>query len=416
MAWEVQGSGTAYFRGANSCRVEFQVKNTATDEVRRERKTMRVKSKTKKEKERCIREFRAELEQGLNRDKRNVTFAEYAAEWISYRESKVAPRTLTKDANDIRRINMFFGDYRLVAIERADIKRFQAAITTADENGHAPTPSGRPLSGATAHGTCVRLKQILEDARKDGIIATNPYSDLKHPSVDTKEREPLTLNEVAKFRALLDAAEPRTTHPSLVGFRLCLFAGLRRGEVLGLRWGDFDSSAGTVTIERALCSETLKLKEPKTKTSYRTIPLDGATVDYLRRFKDISARALIARGRSVKDSPVVAQPGKAYMHPENFTRSLRDFCAANGLPSITPHVLRHTYCTMLFAAGANPKTVMKLMGHNDLETTIKIYAHYVETQGEQAVTAAAALIDETPVSNVILLDKPRGRYGIRAAV
>lgn len=415
MAWKISGSGTAEFRGDHSCRVEFQLVNSATGETRRERKTMRVERKTKQEKNRCIREYRSELEANIDPIKRGVTFGEYAAEWLAQREVNpdIRPRTLSRDKNRVRTINLTFGNTPLREISRADIKRFQAAIMSTDDNGHAPTVSGKPLSGTTAHDTRQTLRRILEEAMLDGLIPNNPTDGVKPPSFDTKEKEPLTPEQAARFRALIDAAEPR---PTLAAFRLCLFAGLRRGEVLALRWSDFDAEKGMVHVSRSLCAETLQFKEPKSAAGVRDIPLDAATVEYLKRFKVIQARQLLALGRSVNDSLICCTPGCDYLHPENLTRALRDFSKAANLPTLTPHVLRHTYCTLLFHAGADVKTAQKLMGHADPSVTLKIYTHYVESSGEKAVAAVGAMIDALPDSNVVEFNPKLAQWGVQRAV
>lgn len=412
MAWQIKGSGTAEFRGEHSCRVEFHLVNTVTGETRRERKTMYVERKTKQEKNRCIREYRSELEANIDPQKRGVTFGEYAAEWIAQREANpdIRPRTLSRDKNRVRTINLTFGNTPLCEISRADIKRFQAAIMSADENGHAPTVSGRPLSGTTAHDTRQALRHILEEAMLDGLIPNNPTDGVKAPSYDTKEKEPLTPEQAARFRALIDAAEPR---PTLAAFRLCLFAGLRRGEVLALRWSDFDADKGVVHVSRSLCAETLKFKEPKSAAGVRDVPLDAATVEYLERFKAIQARQLLALGKSVNNSLICCTPGCDYIHPENLTRALRDFSKAAGFPTLTPHILRHTYCTLLFHAGADVKTAQKLMGHADPSVTLKIYTHYVESSGEKAAAAVGAMIDALPESNVVEFNPKLTQWGVQ---
>lgn len=414
MAWIVKNNGSAEWRGANSCRVEFQVENEATGEIKRERKTFRVSGHTQKEKKRCIAEFRAELENGLDRGSRNLTFETYAAQWLKDREAskQISPRTLAKERDRIRNMNITLGNMRLTAITRQVVKEFQTAIMTTDKDGKAPTLSGKPLSGTTAHGVRTTLHQILDEAVEDNIIAKNPCDRLTAPKLDTKEKEPLSKERAAEFRALLDSSTPR---PSLVGFRLCLFAGLRRGEACGLKWADFNEEEGTVTINRNLCTETLRFKAPKTKAGYRTIPLDPSTVAYLKKFKAIQAPKLLAQGKNVNDSCIVAKATCDYMHPENLTRSLIRFCKANGFDGVTPHILRHTYCTLLCASGVDVKTAQYLMGHDDVKTTLGIYAHYEKTNGIKAATAVGALMDSLPTTNVVQLDKPRGRWGISAA-
>lgn len=419
MAWIVKNNGTATFRGKNSCRVSFQVENDATGEVKREMKTFHVSGQTQKEKKRCIAEFRAELESGLNREARFLTFAEYADEWQQEREQgirltstgkRVAPRTIARDRDRIRNINITLGNMRLVAITKSDVKKFQAALMTTDESGKAPTISGKPMSGATAHGVCVTLKQILQDAVDDDIIARNPCNGLASPQVDTKEKKPLSKERVAEFRALLDASTPR---PSLVGFRLCLFAGLRRGEACDLTWDDFDAEKGTITVSKSLCTETLKSKPTKTE-NVRTIPLDPATVAYLVRFRKIQAKKLIGLGKPVGEHRIVAKAQCEFMHPENLTRSLARFGKANGFEGITPHILRHTYCTLLCETGQSVKTAQYLMGHSDPLTTLRIYDHYQEENGLKAASAIGSLMDSLPTTNVVQFDSPRGRWGLSA--
>lgn len=414
MAWVVKGDGTAEFRGQHSCRVEFQLENTATGEIKRERKTIRIESRTKREKARCKREFRAELESGVNRDFSKTTFREYSLEWLKGRKAdpQLSAGTYMRDENRVETINLHLGDMLLSEITRADVRRFQVAIMTADEDGKAPTVSGRPLSGTTAHDTRTTLKQIMAQAVEDEAILRNPCDGLKAPKVDTAEKDALTPEQVARFKALLNASNPR---PTLVAFRLCLFAGLRCGEAAALRWRDFDSDAGRIHVERSLCSKTLEFKSTKTDAGRRTIPLDKDTADYLRRFKAVQARRLLAMGISVEDSCICAKAGTEYMHPANIARSLRRFVEANGLPTVTLHQLRHTYCTLLIAAGVDLKTAQYLMGHRDPATTLKIYTHYNEKNGVKAAAAVGALMDSLPATNLVQLDKPKGRWGIKAA-
>lgn len=413
MALKIKNNGTAEFRGKNGCRVSFQVLNTATGEIERVRKTFYVKALTRAEKGRCLREFRAELESGLRRDAQTTTFRAYADQWLKDREAdpQIADQTIARDRVRVANIDLSLGDMLIGEITRADVKAFQTAIMTTGEDGKAPTVSGRPLSGTTARGIRTTLKAIFQEAVRDELIARNPCDDLRAPSTDTHEKEPLTPQQAARFRALLDAARPK---PTLVAFRLMLFAGLRRSEVCALRWSDFDEGRAEVTVSRSLCTATLEFKEPKTAAGYRTIPLDPGTVEYLRRFRSLQTPKLLAASQSVPDSCICAKAGCPYMHPENLGRSLRRFGEANGFEGVTPHILRHTYCTLLFASGADLKTVQTLMGHDDPATTLRVYSHYVESRGIQAAAAVGALMDSLPTTDVIPLERPTGRWGIRA--
>ena len=107
MALKIKNNGTAEFRGKSSCRVSFQVLNTATGEIERVRKTFYVKALTRAEKGRCLREFRAELESGLRR-----TFRAYADQWLKDREAdpQIADQTIARDRVRVANIDLSLGD------------------------------------------------------------------------------------------------------------------------------------------------------------------------------------------------------------------------------------------------------------------------------------------------------------------
>ena len=402
MAWKVKGSGTAEFRGKSSCRVEFQVQNTAAGEIRRERKTFKVISLTKKEKERCKREFRAELETGVDRERRNITFGEYAEQWMEMR--KADPKVAATYANNVTKlnnINLYFKDWKITEITRADVKRFQLALVTPDENGFAKTKSGNPVCGTTANGIRKLLRMILQEAVRDDIIVKNPCDDLPNPARDTKEKTPLTPEQAMLYRKAIDEEGPS---PLTVAYRLCLFAGLREGEAVGLRWNDFDEEAGTISVNRSICQETFKFKETKTEAGKRTVPLDAQTIAFLKAWKAIQAPELKKRGKDMGQACIACESFADYMRPQRVCEAMRSFVKRHDLPKVTPHVLRHTYCTLLFAANVDLKTVQYLMGHKDPKTTLRIYTHYLKSNGVKAASAIGALMDSLPTTNIVAVD------------
>ena len=152
MALVVKNNGSAEWRGSNSCRVEFQVENTATGEITRERKTFHVNARTKAEKGRCIREFRAELENGLRKDAQHTTFRAYSEEWLASRDvdPKIAARTVSKERARLANINMHLGDMLIGEISARDVRNFLVAIMTVGEDGTAPTSRGPRLRASCA--------------------------------------------------------------------------------------------------------------------------------------------------------------------------------------------------------------------------------------------------------------------------
>ena len=88
------------------------------------------------------------------------------------------------------------------------------------------------------------------------------------------------------------------------------------------------------------------------------------------------------------------------MKPDTMTSRVTHYCRSNGY-DVTPHGLRHTYCTLLFAAGVNIKTVQYLMGHDDAKTTLKVYTHYLKSNGVKAATAITKLMDSLSETNIV---------------
>ena len=411
MSWKVLGDGNGTFRGAHSCRVVFYAENTATGEKKRLEKTFRVEKQTKREKARCIREYRAELESGPDYDKRNVLFSDYASEWLDARRADpaLASSTVSKDETRVRTLCLTFGNMRVSAITRADVRKWQTAIMTADENGNAPTLGGKPVTGTTANGYRVTLRQIMQEAFEDEITARNPCDGVKAPTVDTPEKEALTIAEAKRAQTILDSGEPT---PTRTGLRLCLFAGLRRSEAVAVRWKDFDSDKGTLAVTRSFDLKGRKFKEPKTKNGVRVVKLDAATVAYLERFRRQQERLLFGTGSTLDDACICATVGTDYMHPANLARAVKLFGRRNGFGEITPHILRHTYCTLLFAAGADLPTVQYLMGHKDPATTLRIYTHYLETSGERAAADLGTLMDSAQTATVTAIETGETKHSI----
>ena len=106
----------------------------------------------------------------------------------------------------------------------------------------------------------------------------------------------------------------------------------------------------------------------------------------------------LALGKDVEQACITAPPEKDYMPPSYLTSMLPRFCKRAGLPRVSPHQLRHTYCTLLFASGVDLKTVQYLMGHVNPGTTLKVYTHYMESNGVKAAGAINSLMQSLPAS------------------
>lgn len=193
----------------------------------------------------------------------------------------------------------------------------------------------------------------------------------------------------------------RSSGPALVnldalrGHRLealyvcALTIGLRRGELLGLRWSDVDLDGGTLTVRQTVLrvDGQLRFNRPKTDRSLRTVP----TLELLRRHRDRQAVEREAAGERWQEFGLVF-PSKVGtpIEPDNLDRTWYKIRAAAGLEWLRLHDLRHACATFLLASGASARTVMNLLGHSQIALTMNTYAHVLPEIERAAVDEAPA--------------------------
>ena len=372
MALRIQGEGSVEMRGPHSCRVEFQVFDTITGETKRRRKTFRVDGATKKERERCRREYRKELEGGIRSEADSVTVGQLANRWLDQRRKSpdIQASTVRKDEGRVAVIVSRLGGAKLGDIDTLTIEDFCNALVRGEGGSRA-------LSGTYVSGIMSALRQMLDDAERYGLIPKNPARCAKLPKKDTSETASLSLGQMESLARELIALEPK---PSVVAFLLALTTGLRRGELCGLRWCDVDLSkeSSRLSVAHSLSSLGCELKEPKTAKSYRSIPLAPEVRDYLACWKNKQGAQLQKIGISQATHFVVCSPGAPYMHPENLAKAWRRFASKRGVGGVTLHGLRHSFCTWLAACHVPLNQASYYMGHADIQTTANVYTHFDE--------------------------------------
>lgn len=175
---------------------------------------------------------------------------------------------------------------------------------------------------------------------------------------------------------------------------LAITTGMRRGELLGLRWRDVNIDEGIVVIEQNLVvvNGRLNYQEPKTESSYRAVLLPASAVVVLKKHKIQQEREKSLTGINYFDHRLVfCQQNGQPLWPDNISkRQFRNLVEKAGLPRITFHDLRRTHVTLLIAGGADPRQVADRIGHSSLTITLGIYNQV--TRGRQGETAR--LIDE----------------------
>ena len=171
--------------------------------------------------------------------------------------------------------------------------------------------------------------------------------------------------------------------------------GMRRGEILGLRWSDLDLGAGRVAVRRPriLVDYQVQVSEPKTAKGRRSLALDPVTVAALRAHRARQAEEKLAVGGRYHDSELVfTRPDGIAVHPERFSDWFRQRVRAAGLPRIRLHDVRHSYATAALAAGVPAKVVSERLGHANIAITMDTYSHVLPGLDEQAAGQVARLI------------------------
>jgi integrase len=171
--------------------------------------------------------------------------------------------------------------------------------------------------------------------------------------------------------------------------------GMRRGEVLALRWRDVDLTLGRLSISQQVTTLGNRpvVSSPKTAKSRRLVALDPATVEALRGHRVAQAEERLLMGPGYRDEDLVfAWPDGRPIHPDVFSQWFDRHLQAAGLPRIRLHDLRHTHATLALAAGIHPKVVSERLGHSTISITPDTYSHVSPGLQEEAAVRVADLV------------------------
>jgi len=327
-------------------------------------------AKTKKAARQILQKLLRELDEGTFIEPTDLTVAEYLrTHHAEHARHHLSPRTHESYGYLLEaHIIPALGGYKLAKLQPAHLQRYY---------------SDRLDSGAAA--SSVRKEHnILHAAFKHAVMlrqmATNPADLVTPPRPKRTEMRFLTEIEAA---AMLGVAKDTALYLPLL---LAVGTGMRRGEMLGLRWSDVDLDGAALTVNQTLQEAygEIIFKEPKTTRSRRRITLPGVVVDALRVHRAEQAKKTLAREPGFVESDLVlAAPGGGPWWPSNFDRVWRRFKTKQKL-EIRFHDLRHTHATHLLRAGINAKVVSERLGHASIGITLDTYSHVMPGMQEEA--------------------------------
>lgn len=327
-----------------------------------------VYGSTQKEVRQKLAQITAAIDKGVYQAPNKITVSTWMEEWLStFCANKVKPLTLQSyQAITRNHIVPAIGAVELQAVRGAHIQRLYNSMTAAG------------LSGKTVKNVGAILHKALSVALKQGIIAANPCDAAELPKAGYREIRPLADDEIPRFLAAIDGSPMRNA------FALCLFAGLREGECLGLSWGQVDFEKGKITISQQLQKSKANGEyyiAPSTKSGKpRTIEPPPIAFQYLKaeRVKQMENRLKAGPAWNNPDNLVFTDEAGSHYAIYTFYKRFKAIAASIGRPDARPHDLRHTAATVAIASGADIKSVQDLLGHATASFTLNVYAHTSE--------------------------------------
>jgi integrase len=351
--------------GRCNCRPTYQASVWSAREGRRIKRSFPTLAEAKA----WRAEAQSAIRRGTMRAPSQLTLGEAAEAWLSgARDGSIRnrsgdpykPSVVRGYETSLRlRVLPALGGRKVSELRRSDLQEFADRLLASD------------IDASTIRNTLMPLRAIFRRAAARGDIAVNPTTGLELPAVRGRRDRIASPDEASK---LLEALSERDR--SL--WATALYGGLRRGELQALRWDDVDLAKGVIRIERAWDVREGEI-EPKSRAGRRAVPIAAVLRDHLLEHKQ----------RTSSDGLVFGRPdGKAFDGPTVDARAKAAWRNA-GLEPITLHEARHTFASLMIAAGVNAKALATYIGHASVTITYDRYGHLMPGNEKEA----AALLD-----------------------
>ena len=304
---------------------------------------------------------------------KTYTVGSWLEVWMeNYAKVKLRPSTFKTSQGFLKNhIKPQIGSVPLAELTSLDLQRFYKHLL---DGGRVDRIEAKKKPKGLAPKTVRNIHQMIGSAYnlaiEQHLVTKNPTQGCALPKVEHKEMKTLTADQLSAF-----FQEARDSGVYEL-YYLDLATGLRRGELLGLKWTDVDLDRGVLKIQRAISRQDGKVVEAplKTKNAYRTLPVSADAID-----------VLVQQRRKTGNSEwVFPSPSGGPMSPDSVLHMLQRVLKRAGLPRIRFHDLRHSCASLLINNGCGLKEVQEWLGHSDISTTANIYGH-LETQRKQAM-------------------------------
>jgi len=338
---------------------------------------------TKREAEQRLAELKVSIEKGTYiKSPRTLTFGDYLAEWLrSHAELHCRLRT----AEGYRHI---INHYLIPALGRICLSQLRPQHIS----NYCSAAVHRGLSNRTVLHHYRPLHKALKDGVKLGLIGVNPCDGVDDPKPVDKEMKILLPDGVSKFLSVAQKAP----WPCYYLFYTLLFTGLRRSEALALTWGSIDLELCILSVTQTLhklSGGKYVIQPPKTRRSRRQIDMPPSLALLLRDYRSEVETQRLLLGKSLTDNDFVfTHPDGTPLDPSSITHVFVKMVRKAGL-KLRLHDLRHSYASIMLAAGINVKAISESLGHANIGITLDIYSHLLPGVGKAAAERFEKLLE-----------------------
>ena len=334
--------------------------------------------RTKRDADAALTDVLTTLGKGTHVEPSKQTVAAFLDDWFAATSSsRRASTNATYEAIIRTHLVPRIGSHTLQGVSAAALNRLYCDLLDA---GSSP---------ATVRYVHAVIRKALSDAVRWSLVSRNVADAADPPRVARRQVRTWSAREVKHFLSHVEADR------LCAAYVLAATTGMRRGEILGLRWRDVDLEAGRVSVSQTLVlveGEVL-VSEPKTARGRRMIALDATTTGALLAHREQQKVERALMGDEYADSDLVfANEDGTPLNPEAFSDAFQRHLRAADMPRIRFHDLRHTHATLALSAGVHPKVVSERLGHASVAFTLDTYSHAVPAMQEEAAGIVADLV------------------------